>query len=63
MGCENNKKNENKNEDLRLTVSNRNSNLKNNDIILEVKIVLLGEAAVGKSSLITRNCKNTFSDT
>ncbi len=63
MGCENNKKNENKNEDLRLTVSNRNSNLKNNDIILEVKIVLLGEAAVGKSSLINRYCKNTFSDT
>ena len=62
MGCENNKKNENKNEDLRLTVSNRNSNLKNNDIILEVKIVLLGEAAVGKSSLINRYCKNTFSD-
>ena len=63
MGCENSKKNENKNEDLRLTVSNRNSNLKNNDIILEVKIVLLGEAAVGKSSLINRYCKNTFSDT
>ena len=62
MGCENNKKNENKNEDLRLTVSNRNSNLKNNDIILEVKIVLLGEAAVGKSSLINRYCKNTFSE-
>ena len=62
MGCENNKKNENKNEDLRLTVSNRNSNLKNNDIILEVKIVLLGEAAVGKSSLINRYCKDTYSD-
>ena len=62
MGCDNDKKKEDKNKSKSLTMSYRNTSQKKEDVKLEVKIVLLGEAAVGKSSLINRYCKNTFSE-
>jgi small GTP-binding protein len=62
MGCYIDKKKENNSKTNNLTISQRNKQIKKEEKKLEVKIVLLGEAAVGKSSLINRYCKNTYSD-
>ena len=62
MGCDIDKKKENNSKTNNLTISQRNKQIKKEEKKLEVKIVLLGEAAVGKSSLINRYCKNTYSD-
>ena len=62
MGCDIDKKKENNSKTNNLTISQRNKQIKKEEKKLEVKIVLLGEAAVGKSSLINRYCKNTFSE-
>ena len=61
MGCTNDSEKE-KNK-KKLTMSTREViNPEKFKTKQEVKIVLLGEAGVGKSSLVNRYCKGTFSE-
>ena len=63
MGCANDSEKEKEKNKKKLTMSTREeinpTTLKTKQ---EVKIVLLGEAGVGKSSLVNRYCKGTFSE-
>ena len=65
MGCSNSKKlKKNKNEkDLKIRdIKNNNSKNNNETKIYEIKICLLGDVAVGKTSIASRFCKNVFNE-
>ena len=67
MGCSNSKskKKNNKGKDLKIRDKETNDNNKNNNEtkIFEIKICLLGDVAVGKTSIASRFCKNIFNET
>ena len=65
MGCSNSKsKKHKKGNDLKIRdIENNNNNKNNNEAkIYEIKICLLGDVAVGKTSIASRFCKNVFNE-
>ena len=65
MGCSNSKsKKHKKGKDLKIRDIEKNNNNKNNNEakIYEIKICLLGDVAVGKTSIASRFCKNVFNE-
>ena len=60
MGCSNNKKDDNKNKEDPNTKLKMSGNKKANEH--EIKICLLGDVSVGKTSIASRFCKNTFNE-
>ena len=65
MGCSNSKsKKHKKGNDLKIRDIENNNNNKNNKEakIYEIKICLLGDVAVGKTSIASRFCKNIFNE-
>jgi len=65
MGCSNSKsKKHKKGKDLRIRDIEKNNNNKNDKEakIYEIKICLLGDVAVGKTSIASRFCKNIFNE-
>jgi Ras-related protein Rab-5C len=66
MGCSNSKskKSNKKGKDLKIRDVERNANNINNKEakIYEIKICLLGDVAVGKTSIASRFCKNVFNE-
>ena len=59
MGCKSSKKNKEKENPLRISKPPEEKEKQN---LYEIKVVLLGEQAVGKSSLVHRFCFNQFED-
>jgi small GTP-binding protein len=59
MGCTGGKKSEKKGPEMRMSKSEEE---KKKERLYEIKIVLLGDPAVGKSSLVQRYCADKFED-
>lgn len=59
MGCTGGKKSEKKAPEMRMSKSEEE---KKKERLYEIKIVLLGDPAVGKSSLVQRYCSDKFED-
>ena len=59
MGCKSSKKNKEKENPLRISKPPEEKEKQN---LYEIKVVLLGEQSVGKSSLVHRFCFNQFED-
>ena len=59
MGCKSSKKDSKKDAPLRIS---KPPEIKEKERLYEIKVVLLGDQAVGKSSLVHRFCYNKFED-
>ena len=64
MGCNNTAptQTDNNKEDSTLRIKQTSKEIENEKKILEAKIVLLGDVSVGKTSIASRYCKNSFNE-
>ena len=62
MGCANNQKKEENKKNNELRISGDHKNKKTTSKEYEIKICLLGDVSVGKTSIASRFCKNSFNE-
>ena len=62
MGCSNNRKDDEKNKDKGLTIKDDKNKINASLKEFEIKICLLGDVSVGKTSIASRFCKNMFNE-
>ena len=62
MGCSNNRKDDDKNKDKGLTIKDDKNKNNASSKEFEIKICLLGDVSVGKTSIASRFCKNMFNE-